>query len=1018
MYLLPVNAEYVESIIEKERPDGIMLAYGGQTALNCGVNLDKSGALKRYDISVLGTPISGIKKTEDRQLFKDSMNESQVPVLKSKTVTNFEDAKEIAQQLTYPVIVRVAYTLGGRGGGVAYNEIELHEIVERGLKASLVGQILVEEYIGHWKQIEYEVMQDYDGNNIVVCNMENVLSMKAHTGDNIVVAPSQTIDNHEYHMLRSAALRATKHVGIVGECNIQYALAPDSDKYVAIEINPRLSRSSALASKATGYPLAYMSAKIGLGYNLSELENRITKNTTACFEPSLDYIVCKHPRWDFGKFELVNRRLGPTMKSVGEVMAVGRTFEESLQKAIRMLDIGNDGLVLNRVTEKKYTEEEIEHKLSHHDDQILYHVAIALKMGIHVKRIYKLSSIDPWFIEKIRNIVSTEERLKDSATLDESLLWRAKKMGFADKQIARAKGVAPDQIRALRKSMGVVPSVKQIDTLAAEWPAVTNYLYLTYGGHSHDVVIPKDEHGIIVLGAGPYRIGSSVEFDWGTVNMVWGLQENGKRCVSVVNCNPETVSTDYDICTRLYFEELTEERILDITEFENPQGIITCVGGQTANNLTPGLAQHGVNILGTGAHDVDRAEDRSKFSAELDKLHIKQPHWQAFSNLNEAKSFANTVGFPVLVRPSYVLSGAAMKVVWSQEELKTYVKEATDVSPDHPVVISKFMLNSLEVDVDGISNGKQVIIGAIVEHIDSAGVHSGDAMMVIPPWRLSNKTIETINEYTKKIALTFNVKGPFNLQFLVHDDDVYVIELNIRASRSMPFVSKLVKTNLISLASKAILDKPLPEIPENKWQKIHNYGIKVPQFSFMQLEGADIALGVEMQSTGEAACFGNSFYDALSKGLTSVGYNLPDKGSALVTVGGAQNKEKLLPAIAKLKHLGFTILATEHTAEFFEEKIGQVNIVHKISEPDRKPNISDLLYERKIDFIINIPSTSTLEKYVGMLEDEYQIRRKSLELGIPVLTTIELADSFVNTLEWLRYNKTTKEPLEPYDVYE
>ena len=1018
MYLLPVNAEYVESIIEKERPDGIMLAYGGQTALNCGVNLDKSGALKRYDISVLGTPISGIKKTEDRQLFKDSMNESQVPVLKSKTVTNFEDAKEIAQQLTYPVIVRVAYTLGGRGGGVAYNEIELHEIVERGLKASLVGQILVEEYIGHWKQIEYEVMQDYDGNNIVVCNMENVLSMKAHTGDNIVVAPSQTIDNHEYHMLRSAALRATKHVGIVGECNIQYALAPDSDKYVAIEINPRLSRSSALASKATGYPLAYMSAKIGLGYNLSELENRITKNTTACFEPSLDYIVCKHPRWDFGKFELVNRRLGPTMKSVGEVMAVGRTFEESLQKAIRMLDIGNDGLVLNRVTEKEYTEEEIEHKLSHHDDQILYHVAVALKMGIHVKRIYKLSSIDPWFIEKIRNIVSTEERLKDSATLDESLLWRAKKMGFADKQIARAKGVAPDQIRALRKSMGVVPSVKQIDTLAAEWPAVTNYLYLTYGGHSHDVVIPKDEHGIIVLGAGPYRIGSSVEFDWGTVNMVWGLQENGKRCVSVVNCNPETVSTDYDICTRLYFEELTEERILDITEFENPQGIITCVGGQTANNLTPGLAQHGVNILGTGAHDVDRAEDRSKFSAELDKLHIKQPHWQAFSNLNEAKSFANTVGFPVLVRPSYVLSGAAMKVVWSQEELKTYVKEATDVSPDHPVVISKFMLNSLEVDVDGISNGKQVIIGAIVEHIDSAGVHSGDAMMVIPPWRLSNKTIETINEYTKKIALTFNVKGPFNLQFLVHDDDVYVIELNIRASRSMPFVSKLVKTNLISLASKAILDKPLPEIPENKWKKIHNYGIKVPQFSFMQLEGADIALGVEMQSTGEAACFGNSFYDALSKGLTSVGYNLPDKGSALVTVGGAQNKEKLLPAIAKLKHLGFTILATEHTAEFFEEKIGQVNIVHKISEPDRKPNISDLLYERKIDFIINIPSTSTLEKYVGMLEDEYQIRRKSLELGIPVLTTIELADSFVNTLEWLRYNKTTKEPLEPYDVYE
>ena len=1017
MYLLPVNKEYVESIIEKERPDGVMLAYGGQTALNCGVSLEESGVLQKYGVQVLGTQIKGIQKTEDRQLFKDSMSECGVPVLKSKTVTNFEDAKKAAEELVYPVIVRVAYTLGGRGGGVAYNEIELHEIVERGFKASIVGQVLIEEYIGHWKQIEYEVMQDYDGNNVIVCNMENVLSMKAHTGDNIVVAPSQTIDNHEYHMLRSAALRATKHVGIVGECNIQYALEPHSDRYVAIEINPRLSRSSALASKATGYPLAYMSAKIGLGYNLSELVNRITKNTTACFEPSLDYIVCKHPRWDFEKFELVNRRLGPTMKSVGEVMAVGRTFEESFQKAIRMLDIGNDGLVLNRTNGKTYSEEEIEDKLSHHDDHIMYNVAIALKMGISVERIYKLSTIDPWFIEKIKNIVDVESKLKQSE-LDKSLLWEVKKMGFSDKQIARAKEKTPDDIRALRKKFGVLPSVKQIDTLAAEWPAVTNYLYLTYGGHSNDIVIPSDEKGIVVLGAGPYRIGSSVEFDWGTVNMVWGLQENGEKSVSVVNCNPETVSTDYDICTRLYFEELTEERILDIHEFEHPKGIITCVGGQTANNLTPGLAAHGINIMGTSAHDVDRAENRSKFSAELDKLHIQQPRWQAFTNLNEAKSFAQEVEFPVIVRPSYVLSGAAMKVVWSQEQLKKYVQDATDVSPDHPVVISKFMLNSLEVDVDGVSNGKQVVIGAIVEHIDSAGVHSGDAMMCIPPWRLSNKIIEIINDYTKKIALTFNVKGPFNLQFLINDDHVYVIELNIRASRSMPFVSKLVKTNLISLAAKAILDKPLPKIPENKWQRIHNYGIKVPQFSFMQLDGADIALGVEMQSTGEAACFGTSFYDALSKGLISVGYTLPKSGTALVTVGGAQNKEKLVSTIAKLKQLGFEILGTEHTAEFFKEKIGEVKIVHKISEPERKPNIADLLYERKIDFIINIPSTSTLEKYVGMLDDEYQIRRKSLELGIPVLTTIELADSFVKTLDWLKENKPTLEPIEPYDNYE
>ncbi len=1016
VYLLPVTPQYVESIIEKERPDGIMLAYGGQTALNCGVKLEENNVLQKYGVKVLGTQVKGIQRTEDRQLFKDAMTEVGVPVLKSRTVTNFEDAKKTAEELNYPVIIRVAYTLGGRGGGVAYNEIELHEIVERGIRASLVGQVLIEEYIGHWKQIEYEVMQDYNGNNVIVCNMENVLSMKVHTGDNIVVAPSQTIDNHEYHMLRSAALRATKHVGIVGECNIQYALDSDSDRYVAIEINPRLSRSSALASKATGYPLAYMSAKIGLGYNLSELVNRITKSTTACFEPSLDYIVCKHPRWDFSKFELVNRRLGPTMKSVGEVMAVGRTFEESFQKAIRMLDIGNDGLVLNRSNGQTFTEEEIEFKLSHHDDQILYNVAIALKMGISVQRIYQLSAIDPWFIEKIKNIVDTQKQLEDSK-LDESLLRSAKKQGFSDKQIARAKNTTPDDVRSMRKKHGIVPAVKQIDTLAAEWPAVTNYLYLTYGGNSNDVQISDDEKGIIVLGAGPYRIGSSVEFDWGTVNMVWGLQENGEKNVSVVNCNPETVSTDYDICSRLYFEELTEERILDIIDFENPKGIITCVGGQTANNLTPSLSKHGVKILGTSAHDVDRAEDRSKFSAELDKLHIKQPLWQAFSNLSEAKSFADTVGFPVIVRPSYVLSGAAMKVVWSQDELKTYVKEATDVSPDHPVVISKFMLNSLEVDVDGVSNGKEVVIGAIVEHIDSAGVHSGDAMMCIPPWRLSNKIIETITEYTKKIALTFNVKGPFNLQFLIHDDHVYVIELNIRASRSMPFVSKFVKTNLISLASKAILDKPMPKIPENKWQKIHNYGIKVPQFSFMQLEGADIALGVEMQSTGEAACFGDSFYDALSKGLTSVGFNLPDKGTAVVTVGGSANKEKLLPSIAKLKELGFQILATEHTKEFFEEKLGTIDVVHKISEPQRKPNIADLLYERKIDFIINIPSTSTLEKYVGMLEDEYQIRRKSLELGIPVLTTIELADSFVKTLEWLRTNETTKNPIESYDDY-
>jgi len=1013
VYLLPVNPQYVESIIEKERPDGIMLGFGGQTALNCGVKLDEMNILQKYGVKVLGTPISGIMSTEDRQRFKDSMKECNVPVLKSKTVQKFEDAKKVAEELGYPVIVRVAYTLGGKGGGVAHNEIELYEIVGRGLAASLVGQILIEEYVGHWKQIEYEVMQDYSGNNVIVCNMENVLAMKVHTGDNIVVAPSQTIDNHEYHMLRTAALRATKHVGIVGECNIQYALDVDSDKYAAIEINPRLSRSSALASKATGYPLAYMSAKIGLGYTLPELVNTITKATTACFEPSLDYIVCKHPRWDFEKFELVNRNLGPTMKSVGEVMGIGRCFEESLQKAIRMLDIGKDGLVLNRSNGKTFDVEDIEQHLQSPDDYILYYVAAALKKGISVEKIYQLSAIDPWFIEKINNIVKMEENLLKN-DLDNKLLLHAKKIGFSDSQIGHAKNKTFNEIREMRKGFGIEPVVKQIDTLAAEWPAKTNYLYMTYGGTEHDISIDKEDQGIMVLGAGPYRIGSSVEFDWGTVNMVWGLQENGEKNVTVVNCNPETVSTDYDICNRLFFEELTLERILDIYEFENSKGIVTSVGGQTANNLTPILADNGVTLIGTSAQNIDRAENRSKFSEILDKLHIKQPLWQAFTNLNEAKNFALEVEYPVIVRPSYVLSGAAMKVVWSQEELKEFVNNAAVVSPDYPVVISKFMLNSLEVDVDGVSNGDSVVIGAIVEHIDSAGVHSGDAMMCIPPWRLSNKIIENITDSTIRIAKEFQIKGPFNLQFLIHNDQEYVIELNIRASRSMPFVSKLVKNNLISIASKAVLGKKLPEIPHNEWLKIKNHGIKVPQFSFMQLDGADIVLGVEMQSTGEAACFGDSFYDALAKGLTSVGFTLPKSGTALITIGGTENREKLLPTLALLKKLDFKILATEHTAEFLEEKIGNVETVFKISEPERKPNIADLLYERTIDFIINIPSTSTLEKYVGMLYDEYQIRRKSLELGIPVLTTPELSESFVKTLEWLQNNQTTKHSLEPY----
>lgn len=999
-----------------------MLGFGGQTALNCGVSLEKQGILKKYGIRVLGTPIRGIEVTEDRQLFKEAMLKSDVPVLTSFAVNSLEEATAAAKEIGYPVIIRVAYTLGGRGGGVAYNEIELQEIAQRGLNLSMVHQILIERYVGQWKQIEYEVMRDYKNNSIIVCNMENMLSMRVHTGDNIVVAPSQTLNNYEYHLLRSAAIRAASYCGIVGECNIQFALDPDSEQYTAIEINARLSRSSALASKATGYPLAYMAAKIGLGYSLPELLNRITKVTTACFEPSLDYVVLKMPRWDFSKFELVKRRLGSAMKSVGEVMAIGRTFEEVLQKAIRMGDIGKDGLVANSnphgstVSASQDEMERIEQALIQPSDEIMFAVVEAIKAGISIERIYQLSAIDPWFLVKMRNIVEMEAKLSQSS-FDESLIGKAKRMGFSDRQIARCQGLDEMQVRSFREKFGIKPVVKQIDTLAAEWPAKTNYLYLTYGGREDDVKLEqKSNNGrIIVLGAGPYRIGSSVEFDWGTVNMVWGLKENGIKEISVINCNPETVSTDYDICDRLYFEELTLERVLDICDKERPSGVVTCVGGQTANSLSPKLAKNGVKIIGTSSEDVDRAEDRAKFGDLLDSIGIKQPAWRKFTSLAEAKEFADLVGYPVLVRPSYVLSGAAMKVVWGEQQMERFLTDATNVSPDHPVVISKFLQDAAEVEVDAISDGRQVVIGSVIEHIDNAGVHSGDAMMSIPPWRLDRKTVDTITDYSTRIGKALSIIGPFNIQYLVKDEQVAVIEANVRASRSMPFVSKFVGLNMINLAAKAMTGKPLPAKAKDLWLKTTGFGIKVPQFSFMQLEGSDIVLGVEMQSTGEVACFGGSFYDALSKAYMAAGYSLPVDGSALITVGGQKNKEKLLPIISLIASMGYDIMATEHTAEFIQNNdFRDVRLVYKISEPDRKPNISDLLYDRKIAFIINIPATSTIEKYVGMLYDEYQIRRKAVEMGIPVLTTFEAASSFTNTLQWLRSNTPSLAPLRNY----
>jgi len=1019
VYLLPITPKFVENVIEAERPDSIMLAFGGQTALNCGVSLYKDKIIEKYGIRVLGTQINGIEITENRQLFKDAMLKSDVPVLESAPAYTVNEAIKIARQIGYPVIIRVAYTLGGRGGGVAYNEYELEEIVHRGLSLSIVHQVLIEKYVGHWKQIEYEVMRDSKGSSIIVCNMENILAMRIHTGDNIVVAPSQTLNNFEYQMLRSAAIRATSYCGIIGECNIQFGLNPESEEYCAIEINARLSRSSALASKATGYPLAYMAAKIGLGYALPELINKITKATTACFEPSLDYIVLKMPRWDFRKFEFVKRKLGSAMKSVGEVMAIGRNFEEAIQKAIRMCDIGMDGLVANPdnlVADLNQNTEVLEQALLYPNDEIIFTIVKAIRAGMTITRINQLSAIDPWFLMKIKNIVDTEEKLRNS-NLDLDLIKKAKIFGFSDRQIGRCLGLDEFKCREIRQKFGIKPVIKQIDTLSAEWPAKTNYLYMTYGGEVDDILIENSKPSAIVLGAGPYRIGSSVEFDWGTVNMVWALKENGIKEVSIINCNPETVSTDYDVSNRLYFEELTFERVMDIYEKENPSGIVTCVGGQTANNLTPYLAKYGVNIIGTSSEDVDRAEDREKFGKLLDSLNIRQPAWKKFTEVGDAKEFADKVGYPVLVRPSYVLSGAAMKVVWGEEQLEQFLSDATNVSPDHPIVISKFLQDASEVEIDAVADGNEVVIGSLIEHIDNAGIHSGDAIMCIPPWRLDRKTIETIIDYTTRIGKALRIKGPFNIQYLIKDDEVSVIEANVRASRSMPFVSKFVGINLIDLAARAMTGNRLPVNAKDLWLMAKGFGIKVPQFSFMQLEGADIVLSVEMQSTGEVACFGESFYDALSKAYLAAGYSLPLSGSALITIGGQKNKEKLLPLISLISAMGYNIMATEHTAEFIENnKFKNVQQVYKISEPDRKPNISDLLFERKINFIVNIPSTSTIEKYVGMLYDEYQIRRKAVELGIPVLTTIESASSFIKTLEWLKTNSPTLDSLKSYVV--
>jgi carbamoyl-phosphate synthase large subunit len=1009
VYLLPVTPEYVEKVIQKEKPDGILLGFGGQTALNCGLELAKTGILEKYNVKVLGTPVQAIEDTGDRERFREAMLKAGVPPLRSKAATTVAGALEVAKEIGYPVIVRVAYTLGGKGAGVAHNAWELKEIVTRGLAQSRISQVLVEEYVGHWKEVEYEVMRDYADNCLTVCNMENFDPMGVHTGDSIVVAPSQTMTNREYHLIRSTSINAIRALGIVGECNIQWALHPKSEEYRVIEVNSRLSRSSALASKVTGYPLAYIATKLTIGYTLPELVNKVTGVTTACFEPALDYITVKIPRWDLQKFKNADRHVGPQMRSVGEVMAIGRCFEEALQKAVRMLDTGKIGLVCNPEDAELESTEIIKEVLANPTDERLYKIVKALKIGISIEEIYRLSGIDPFFLYKIQNIIGMEAKLcalqlKESTAKE--TVREAKRLGFSDEQIAVCTGTSEPEVRQFRKIAGIVPAIKQIDTLAAEWPAKTNYLYLTYGGDEDDIEFSKDKSKVLVLGAGVFRIGSSVEFDWCGVNTIWALKKYGIQEAIMVNYNPETVSTDYDVSDKLYFEELTPERILDIYEKENPQGLIASVGGQIPNNLAMKLAHSGIKLLGTTAEDIDLAEDRSKFSELLDKLGIPQPSWSKLASIEGAKLFAEKIGYPVIVRPSYVLSGSAMRVAYDEAALDNFLKLAAKVSRDHPVVISKFVEGAKEVEADGVSDGETCLIGAIIEHIENAGVHSGDATMTIPPQTLSAEILKKVEDATHKIVKALRIKGPYNIQYLVKDGEVNVIECNLRASRSMPFVSKTRGVNLIELATLAMLNKKFDQALKTcTLPPIRHVGVKVPQFSFMRLSGADPVLGVEMLSTGEVACLGDTFADAFSKALQSAEFRIPSMGgSVLITVGGNEPKRRAVVLAKAFEEMGFQIYATKHTAEVMQAEGVKVTSLYKIKEADANPNILDYLQDHKVDLVINVPSPNKGTSYAEVLTDGYIIRRQAVEFNVPVITNLELASTLVKVLKAKDHN--------------
>lgn len=993
IYFLPVTPYFVERVIEKERPEGIMLAFGGQTALNCGVKLFENGVLEKYNLKVLGTPVQAIMDTEDRELFVEKLNEINVKTIKSEACENVEQARKAAAELGYPVILRAAYALGGLGSGFCDNEEELDKLAEKAFSFS--PQVLVEKSLKGWKEVEYEVVRDRFDNCITVCNMENFDPLGIHTGESIVIAPSQTLTNSEYHKLRELSIRIVRHVGIVGECNVQYAFDPNSEDYRVIEVNARLSRSSALASKATGYPLAFVAAKLGLGYGLFDLKNSVTKTTSAFFEPALDYVVCKIPRWDLGKFHGVDRELGSSMKSVGEVMAIGRTFEEVIQKGLRMIGQGMHGFVDN----KELKIDNVDEALKEPTDKRIFVIEKAFNAGYTIDQIHELTKIDRWFLQKLYKIHETDRELHACTSinvLDNELLRKAKVQGFTDFQIARAVGMEKEMdiekailaVRARRKQAGILPVVKQIDTLAAEYPAQTNYLYLTYSGTAHDIRFENDKRSVVVLGSGAYRIGSSVEFDWCGVQALNTIRREGYRSI-MINYNPETVSTDYDMCDRLYFDELTFERVMDILDLECPYGVIVSTGGQIPNNLAMRLDAENINLLGTQAKYIDNAEDREKFSEMLNRIGVDQPEWSALTSMDDIQHFIERVGFPVLVRPSYVLSGAAMNVCSNQEELERFLKLAANVSKKHPVVVSRFMQHAKEVEMDAVAKDGEIIAYAISEHIEFAGVHSGDATIQFPPQKLYVETARRIKKISKQIAKELHISGPFNIQYLARENDIKVIECNLRASRSFPFVSKVLKINLIELATRIVLGLPV-EKPAKSLFDLDYVGVKASQFSFNRLQKADPVLGVDMASTGEVGCLGEDSRSALLKAMLSVGQRVPEK-NILLSTGDGKQKAEMLAACAMLRDHGYKLFATPGTSRYLDENGIENTLVHWPSEEGQQPQALDMLHNKDIDMVVNV----TKNLSTGELSNGYKIRRAAIDLNIPLITNARLASAFI-----------------------